>query len=131
MKLIAQTTGVSSGISGSIFQGSLFDLIQMAKRQFSVICGPAILFIVLELIDGILTMWATQNGFVEVNPLVSPYSQTWLCPASKVATAMLGSIVLLPAVRRHSRLIKAGFILASLFIAVIILSNLYEIVLAA
>lgn len=81
----------------------------------------------MELLDGFLTMWATNNGFTEVNHLVMAISRTWFYPASKAATALLGAVLLLPAVKRFSGFVRIGFMLASLFVALVIVSDLYEV----
>jgi len=113
-------------VSGSLTRTDLPTLVMKAVRRFSFISGPAILFLALEVLDGFMTMWATNNGFVEVNPLVSMYSRTWLYPASKVAVTVLGIFLLLPLVERFSRYVRIGFILASVFVGVTVLSNVYE-----
>lgn len=35
------------------------------------------IFLVAQAIDCFFTMWATNNGFVEVNPLMAPFAHTW------------------------------------------------------
>lgn len=126
MNLPAQKAEAPIEIFNYPSAGRLSTIRQRSDENFSVIKGPAFLFMALEVIDGFLTMWATNNGFGELNPLAVMYSRTWLFPASKMATAILGAIALLPTAKRFSGFIRTGFMLASLFIAAVILSNLYE-----
>lgn len=50
-----------------------------------------IMFMGLESADGFLTMWATRNGFVEVNPLMMPIAHTWIMPLQKMAITVVNS----------------------------------------
>jgi hypothetical protein len=106
--------------------GGLNALAQSIKRGFAAIKGLALLFILLEMADGLLTMWATNHGFTEVNSLVASYANSWLYPALKMFTVLAGTLVLLPEVKKYPRYVRFGLMAASVFIAVVLLSNLYE-----
>jgi hypothetical protein len=101
-------------------------MMQQFDRDFAAIKGPALLFIFLELADGLLTMWATNHGFVELNQLVAGYAQLWLYPASKVITALIGTIAVGFLAKRFPRYARIGLIIAAVFMAVVLVSNLYE-----
>lgn len=100
--------------------------IEKAEQAFASVQGPALLFITLELIDGFLTMWATNHGYLEVNRLVVSYSRLWLYPASKLFVTMVGILVLLPAVKNYPGYVRLGFILASIFLSLVVFSNLMQ-----
>ena len=51
-------------------------------------------FIALEALDAGLTLWATNNGFQEGNPLLEPFAHTWAQPVVKVALALAVAWVL-------------------------------------
>jgi len=93
--------------------------------------GPVAAFITLEAFDGLLTMWAINHGFTETNPLTGWYADSWLFPTSKIAAAMLAAVILRPAAKRFPLLVSNGFVAASVFVGVIIMSNLYEVATAA
>lgn len=87
----------------------------------------AITFIVLEAIDGFLTMWATRHGFTEVNPLSAPLAQTWLFPTWKISAAILGVIILVPLAKRAPRVVELGLAATSVFLLTVLGANLYEV----
>lgn len=71
------------------------------------------LFCVLWVVDGFLTFWAIQNGYVEIwNEWTRTIAGTWTFPALKLATACL--VVVL--VRWVNRLIPD---MAFIFLAII------------
>ena len=91
-----------------------------------------ITFVALEAADGFLTMWATRNGFSEVNPLLDErVTQTWLFPASKIIIAIIVTLAILPVAKRFSRPVNFAFGAASLFLAVVLVTDLCEMAKAA
>jgi len=48
----------------------------------------ALVFLVLQATDAFLTLWATNNGFVEINPLMVRFASTWLLPVFKIVPAV-------------------------------------------
>lgn len=66
----------------------------------------ATIFIILEAADGLVTLWGTNHGIPEANPLFAPFAHTWLLPVVKIAVgfAFVGLLFLVshyfPAARR-------------------------------
>lgn len=85
----------------------------------------ALTLVGLQAADGFLTMWATNNGFREVNPLAAPVAQTWLFPAWKIGAALLGVAILVPLARRLPKAVNRGLGFASLFMVAVLVSNLF------
>jgi len=89
----------------------------------------AITFMGLEAVDGFLTMWATRNGFIEVNPLMLPIAHTWVMPLQKVSVATAGIAVICILIRWCPSLVapfKLSLILGSSFVALVLASNLIQ-----
>lgn len=93
----------------------------------------AVTIVVLSGIDGLLTMWATNHGFVEVNPLMRPIAHTWILPVWKTAIAGVGVAFALWLLRRFlkpgSRLALAvplGLTAAIIFLLMVLVLNLLE-----
>ena len=78
----------------------------------------AIALVVVSGIDGVLTVWATNHGFIEVNPLMAPIAHTWILPVWKVGIATLGAVFVLLFSRRFPRIVT--------FVAVVLVLNLLE-----
>jgi hypothetical protein len=49
----------------------------------------AIVFVALEAADGLVTLWGTNNGIPEANPLFAPFANTWFLPLVKIAFGLL------------------------------------------
>ena len=49
----------------------------------------AIVFVALEAADGLVTLWGTNNGIPEANPLFVPFANTWFLPLVKIAFGLL------------------------------------------
>jgi hypothetical protein len=127
MDVIGRAVNMPVAVAAQSDGGRLAAMLQQVEKNFAAIKGPALLFTSLELVDGLMTMWATNNGFTETNHLVVSYAQTWLFPAFKLLTVVTGAVLLLPFVRKYPRYVRIGLILASVFMAAVLVSNLYEI----
>lgn len=53
------------------------------------------LFILLEIADSLMTMWAVNNGYIELNILVRPIADSWLLLLIKVVPAIIVGTVLI------------------------------------
>jgi hypothetical protein len=86
-------------------------------------------FVALEAVDAMLTMWAVNNGFIEVNRLMSPVAGTWVSPAVKIVPAALAAWLLVKVTGRWPRtkaVVNVGLASVVTFMAAIIASNLLE-----
>ncbi len=84
----------------------------------------------LQVTDGFLTMWATNHGFIEANPLVAPIAQTWLFPSWKIGSVLLGMMILFPLARRSPKAVKLGLSFASAFMIAVLTANLFTLALS-
>lgn len=85
----------------------------------------------LQAADSAMTMWATNHGYTEVNPIVAPIADTWWLPPSKVLPALLVGMVVVGVMGRIPMVPKAinfGLAVASVFLAVVVASNVAELV---
>ena len=55
-------------------------------KKFAIL---AIIFAALEAADGFVTLWGTNNGIPEANPLFAPFAHTWALPLVKIAFGVL------------------------------------------
>ena len=44
----------------------------------------AIIFVALEAADGFVTLWGTNHGIPEANPMFAPFAHTWALPLVKI-----------------------------------------------
>ena len=55
----------------------------------------AILFLMFEIADSLITWWAVNHGFPELNPIIAPVADTWWLAAVKiVASALVAGLVI-------------------------------------
>jgi len=92
------------------------------------VTGSIIAFGTLELIDGFLTVWATNHQFEEVNPLTAPIASSWMFPLLKIGLVILAIALTMPFVRRFPRQVSFGFTSISLFLVLVLASNVFEMV---
>ena len=92
------------------------------------IAGAVLMLIMLQTADGLLTMWATKQGFPEANPLAAPIASTWLFPLWKISSALLGMMVLIPLARHMPKAAKLGLNVSSTFLAAVLAANLFTLV---
>lgn len=88
-----------------------------------------ITLVVFEAADAFLTLWAVNNGFEEVNPLMVQIAGTWLFPLIKVIPAALVVWGLAYLGRRHPRtrpVTVFGLTAAVAFLGVVLAANLGE-----
>ena len=90
------------------------------------------IFTALIILDGILTFWATNNGYVEVNPLMAPIAHTALYPILKVITVILGVVIVAALVKRFPQLKRVatlGYASCIVFYVLVLASNTMELIL--
>lgn len=46
-------------------------------------------FLAAQAVDSFLTLWATNNGYTEVNSVMAPIAHTWLNPVVKLVPAAI------------------------------------------
>jgi len=91
----------------------------------------AIAFVALEAADAFLTLWATNHGFQEVNPLMVPFAHTWLFPIMKIIPAMGAAWLLSKLNARFPRtrpVTVFGFGMAVAFLGFVLVGNLGELI---
>ena len=91
----------------------------------------AIAFLALTAIDGILTFWATNNGYTEVNPLMAPIAHTILFPITKVLIPVIGVAFVGYLLKRFPKFIKVanfGFVAVIAMYVFVLGSNLLEMI---
>lgn len=86
----------------------------------------AIALLVVSGADGVLTVWATNHGFIEVNPLMAPIANTWILPVWKVGIAALGAAFVLLFSLRFPRVVTFGLAAAVTFVLSIFVLDLLE-----
>jgi len=88
-----------------------------------------ITFMGLQAADGLLTMWATSNGFVEVNPIMIPVAHTWIMPLQKILVAIAGIAVICVIARWYPSLIapiRLFLVLSNSFATLVLASNFIQ-----
>jgi hypothetical protein len=68
----------------------------------------AIAFLILITTDGFLTFWATNNGYTEVNPLMTYLAHTVLYPISKVLIPVIGVAFVSFLINRFPKFVKVA-----------------------
>jgi len=88
-----------------------------------------ITFVVAEAADAFLTLWAVNNGFVEINPLLAPIAGTWLSPLVKILPAALVVWFLARLGRRYPKtqpVTAVGLVVVVAFLGVVLAANVAE-----
>ena len=88
-------------------------------------------FVAFQAADAFLTMWATNNGFQEVNPLMVSFAHTWAFPLMKIIPALVATWALLRVNARFPRTRTAtafGLTMAVAFLGVVLVGNLGEVI---
>jgi len=88
-----------------------------------------ITFIGFQAVDAFLTVWAVNNGFTELNPLLAPVAGTWVSPVVKILPAVFAVWLFAKAAGRWPRtrpVANAGFTVAVAFLGAVVVSNLCE-----
>ena len=88
-----------------------------------------IAFVAFEAADAFFTLWATNNGFLEVNPLMVPFAHTWALPFIKIIPALVATWALSKLNARFPRTRPAtafGLAAAVAFLGVVLAANLGE-----
>jgi len=88
-----------------------------------------IAFVAFQAADAFLTLWATNNGFQEVNPLMVSFAHTWAFPFIKIIPALVVAWALTKLNARFPRTrpaTAAGFAMAVAFLGVVLVANLGE-----
>jgi len=86
-------------------------------------------FVGLEAADAFLTMWAVNNGFIEVNRLLAPVAGTWLSPAVKILPAAFAAWLLIKMTARWPKTktsANVGLAVTVAFMTIVVASNLLE-----
>jgi len=89
------------------------------------------LFISLQAFDAFLTLWATNHGFQEINPVMASIADTWWIVAVKLVPAIIATWFLGRLASRYPivrRVTVGGLGAACIFLAVVLVSNIWEII---
>lgn len=89
----------------------------------------AITFIIIIAVDGLLTFWATNNGYTEVNPLIVPIANTIIYPVLKLIVPLIGVAVVGYLIKRFPKFVRVayfGFVSIIGLYVIILASNLVE-----
>lgn len=89
----------------------------------------SLVFLVLQLTDGLLTIWAVNNGYQEVNPLIVPIAGSLFYLSFKIVPAILAILFMDAVAKRDSKYnaaISAGLSLFNVFYVAVLISNLAE-----
>jgi len=96
--------------------------------MFKVLAGG---LVAAQIADSFLTLWATNNGFVEVNPLMAPIAHLWAMPVVKIVPALLVVWGIAKIQKRFPIIVKpvsVGLVACIAFYAAVIVSNISEII---
>ena len=88
-----------------------------------------ITFIAAQAVDSFLTLWATNNGYTEVNEILAPIAHTWLSPVVKILPAVVAVWVIGKLVKRYPKArvpANIGLVACIAFYAMVTVSNLGE-----
>lgn len=104
----------------------------MASKLYMVfgMGWAVILLVTLKAIDGFWTMWAVNNGYVEINPIMAPIAHTWLEPVATIIPTALFGILALWVSRKFpqiSKILFCGILVANVFMIGVLAANLREV----
>jgi len=88
-----------------------------------------IALVTFEAADAFLTLWATNHGFQEVNPLMVPFAHTWAFPFMKIIPALAAIWLLSKLNARFPRtrpVTAFGLTAGIVFLGVVLTANLGE-----
>jgi len=88
-------------------------------------------FVAAQIADSFLTLWATNNGFVEVNPIMAPIAHMWAMPVVKIVPALVVIWAIAKLQRRFpiiGKPISIGLVACIAFYAAVLVSNISEII---
>ncbi len=93
----------------------------------------ALSFVALQVADSFLTMWATSNGYRELNPIMEPIAGTYWMPIFKVIPAILVGILAVRIKFPKSWKVAPKAVIFGLggacaFLGVVLVSNLIELI---
>lgn len=89
----------------------------------------SIAFLAAQAVDSFLTLWATNNGATEVNPLMASIAHTWAGPAVKLLPAALAVWLGAKVIRRYPVVRTpacVGLVAAIAFLGYITATNIQE-----
>lgn len=78
----------------------------MKAKTFKILAGGLILG---QVLDSLITLWGTNNGIGEANPLLAPFAHTWVLPVMKVLAAIAFTWMLWLVAKRAPRTATIGF----------------------
>jgi len=87
--------------------------------------------VAMQIIDSFLTLWATNNGFVEVNPLMAPIAHLWAMPVVKIVPVLLAVWGIAKLQQRFpviGKPVSVGLVSCIAFYAAVLITNISEII---
>lgn len=95
---------------------------------FKVLAGG---LVAAQIADSFLTLWATNNGFVEINPIMAPIAHLWALPVVKIIPALVVVWGLAKLQKRFpiiGKPVSVGLVACIAFYAAVLISNVSELV---
>ena len=95
---------------------------------FKILAGG---LVAAQIADSFLTLWATNNGFVEVNPIMAPIAHLWVMPVVKIVPALLVVWGIAKLQRRFpviGKPVSVGMVACIAFYAAVLITNISEII---
>ena len=89
------------------------------------------ILVILKAIDGFWTMWAVNNGYVEINPVMAPIASTWLEPVITISPITAFGLIVLWGKNRlpvAEKSLLVGLIIGCVIMACVLISNLMEVI---
>lgn len=91
----------------------------------------AVLFLLaLKAVDGFWTMWAVNNGYVEVNPIMAPIAHTLWEPIATILPTTIFGVFALWISRKYphvSKIMLYGILVSCVLMIFVLASNLREV----
>lgn len=84
-----------------------------------------------QIADSFLTLWATNNGFVEVNPIMAPIAHLWTLPVVKIIPSLIVVWGIAKLQRRFpviGKPVNVGLVACIAFYAAVLIWNVTEII---
>ncbi len=93
----------------------------------------AVLLVTLQIIDSLLTMWAVNHGYIELNPVIAPIAGTyWMLVVKVLPVIGVGIFAIWVKFPKSwiiaPRVMTWGLGSACVFLGIVLISNLMELI---
>lgn len=89
------------------------------------------ILVTLKAIDGFWTLWATNHGYIELNPIMASIASTWWGPVATTLPLVVLGILVMGIIRRFPGITKVvfhGVMAACVLMIVVLVTNLGAII---